>query len=286
MVADPLGLLLIHTGGTIAMAPGARGLEPCPGLLEAAVRTRLGAADRLDCHSFAPLLDSADVGPEHWNCILDLIDSHPGQPVLLTHGTDTMAYTGAALDRALAGSGRSVILCGAMTPLGVDGVAERSLELALTLSRAPESGVRLVFDGRSLPAAGLVKQHSNATDAFSNIPQAPAQAPARRRFDNRRLAVLTLSPGLSAEALEAQLAPLDSAVLRLFGAGTAPTDPALHRVIDRAIRAGTRLRAVSQCMTGGLAPGTYAAGNSLWAAGVENGGTETPETALAELWLG
>ncbi|ETA49466.1 aminopeptidase [Rhodobacteraceae bacterium PD-2] len=279
-------LLLIHTGGTIAMAPGPRGLEPCPGLLEAAVRTRLGATDRLDCHSFAPLLDSADVGPGHWNRILDLIDAHPGRPVLLTHGTDTMACTGAALDRALAGSGRSVILCGAMAPLGVDGVAERSLDLALTLSRVPESGVRLVFDGRSLPAAGLVKQHSNGPDAFRTIPQAPAQAPTRRRFDNRLLAVLTLSPGLSADALEAQLALLDGAVLRLYGAGTAPTDLAFYRVIDRAIRAGTRLRAVSQCMLGGLAPGTYAAGAMLWAAGVENGGAETPETALAELWLG
>lgn len=268
------------------MAPGPRGLEPCPGLLESAVRARLGADDGLDCHSFMPLLDSADMGPGHWNRILDRIDAHPGQPVLLTHGTDTMAYTGAVLDRALLGSGRSVVMCGAMAPLGVDGVAERTLDLALMLSRAPDSGVRLAFGGRCLPAAGLVKQHSNALDAFRTIPQAPIKAPARRRFDNRRLAVLTLSPGLTAEALEAQLAPLDGAVLRLYGAGTTPTDPAFHRVIDRAIRAGMRLRAVSQCMLGGLAPGTYAAGDMLWAAGVENGGTETPETALVELWLG
>ncbi|MGD9863747.1 MAG: asparaginase domain-containing protein [Pseudodonghicola sp.] len=285
METEAPGLLLIHTGGTIAMAPGPGGLAPRPGLLETAVRSRLGTGAGLDVCSFAPLVDSADMGPDHWNCILDLIDSHPDRPVLLTHGTDTMAFTAAALDRALAGTGRRVILCGAMAPLGGSGVAEQTLDLALTLTRTPESGVFLAFDGRSLPAAGLVKRHSSAADAFDNIPQARTRAPARRRFDDRRLAILTLSPGLPATVLAAQLAALDGAVLRVYGAGTAATDPALYRAIEEAISAGKRVRAVSQCTGGGLVPGTYAAGAMLWAAGVENGGTETPEAALVDLWL-
>ena len=48
---------------------------------------------------------------------------------------------------------------------------------------------------------------------------------------------------------------------------------------------GKRLRAVSQCEAGGLEPGAYAAGAALWAAGVENGGSDTPEAALIRLWL-
>ncbi len=285
MGAEAPRLLLIHTGGTIAMAPGPEGLAPSLGLLEAAIRRRLNAGVELECHSFAPLVDSADMGPSHWNRILDIIDSHPDHPVLLTHGTDTMAFTGAALDRALTGMGRRVILCGAMAPLDHDGVAERTLDLALELTRIPKSGVFLAFGGRSLPTAGLVKQHSHASEAFDNIPQTPSRAPARRRFDDRKLAILTLSPGLPCEVLAAQLAALDGAVLRLYGTGTATTDPALHCVIENAIRAGKRIRAVSQCTRGGLAPGTYAAGAKLWAAGVKNGGTETPETALVELWI-
>lgn len=278
-------LLLIHTGGTIGMAPGPEGLRPEPGLVEAAVAARLAPDTRLACHLFAPLIDSADVGPAHWNAMLDAIEAEPKAPVIITHGTDTMAFSGAALTRALAGSGRRVVLCGAMKPLGMGGDAERNLELALAAARAPGSGVDLAFDGRLMAAGGLVKHDSHARDAFRSQPQDPVPLPARRRFDARRLAVLTLSPGLPAEALRAMLEALDGAVLRVFGAGTAMHDPAMMAVLSAITASGKRLRAVSQCEAGGLSPGAYAAGAALWAAGVENGGRETPEAALIRLWL-
>lgn len=278
-------LLLIHTGGTIGMAPGAEGLRPEPGLVEAAVAARLPAGTRLASHVFAPLVDSADIGPAHWNAMLDAIAAEPDMPVIITHGTDTMAFTGAALTRALAGLGRRVVLCGAMKPLGMGGDAERNLDLALAATRAPGSGVELAFDGRLMAAGGLVKHESHARDAFRAQPQDPAPPPVQRRFDARRLAVLTLSPGLPAEAMRAMLGALDGAVLRVFGAGTAMHDPALMDVLREATASGKRLRGVSQCEAGGLAPGAYAAGAALWAAGVENGGRETPEAALVRLWL-
>ena len=48
--------------------------------------------------------------------LLDLIEDWDGDGVLITHGTDTMAFTGAALDAALAGAGagRSVVLTGSI----------------------------------------------------------------------------------------------------------------------------------------------------------------------------
>lgn len=278
-------LLLIHTGGTIGMVAGPAGLHPEPGLVEAAVAARLPAGTRLASHVFAPLLDSADIGPASWNAMLDAIDAQPATPVIITHGTDTMAFTGAALTRALAGMGRRVVLCGAMKPLGMGGDAERNLDLALAATRAPGSGVDLAFDGRLMGAAGLVKHDSHARDAFRSQPQDPLPPPARRRFDARRLAVLSLSPGLPANAVEAMLGALDGAVLRVFGAGTAMHDPALMAVLRAATMSGKRLRAVSQCEAGGLSPGAYAAGAALWQAGVENGGRETPEAALVRLWL-
>ena len=60
---------------------------------------------------------------------------------------------------------------------------------------------------------------------------------------------------------------------------------AILAALRDAVATGKRLRAVSQCEAGGLAPGAYAAGAALWAAGVENGGKETPEAALIRLWL-
>src|SRR5690606_8173875 len=158
-----------------------------------------------------------------------------GAGVIVTHGTDSMSFTGAALSQALAGIGMPVVLCGSMQPLNSGGDAEENLALAIeaVLNGAP--GVWLAFAGKLLPAAGLVKRDSQGPDAVRAIPQPPAPGPFRpRRFADRRLAILTLSPGLPATAVAAMLAGLDGAVLRVFGAGTIMADPALHAALAAA----------------------------------------------------
>ncbi|MCZ8177768.1 MAG: asparaginase domain-containing protein [Rhizobium sp.] len=278
-------LLLIHTGGTIGMAETPEGLAPRKGLVEEAISKRLPQGTQLIAEVFDPLLDSADVGPAHWNRMLETIRSHPDAAVIITHGTDTMAFTGAALSQALAGEARRVILCGSMLPLGQVGDAEGNLDLAISAAMGTEPGVLLAFAGTLLNADGLVKHHSHEADAFRSQPQARPNTPKHRTFEDRKLAILTLSPGMPAEAVRAMLGTLDGAVLRIFGAGTAMNDANLLTVLAEAVKSGKRLRAVSQCEAGGLSPGAYAAGAGLWSTGTENGGTETPEAALIHLWL-
>lgn len=278
-------LLLIHTGGTIGMAETPEGLAPLKGLVEEAIAARLPAGAVLTADVFDPLLDSADVGPAHWNRMLETIRRHPEAAVIITHGTDTMAFSGAALSQALAGENRRVILCGSMLPLGHQGDAEGNLDLAISATASREPGVFLAFAGKLLAADGLVKHDSHEADAFRAQPQATPDMPQRRTFEDRKLAILTLSPGIPAEAVKAMLERLDGAVLRIFGAGTAMNDAGLLSVLAEAVRNGKRLRAVSQCEAGGLSPGAYAAGAGLWSTGIENGGTETPEAALIHLWL-
>jgi L-asparaginase len=278
-------LLLIHTGGTIGMAETPEGLAPRKGLVEEAISKRLPKGTELITDVFNPLLDSADVGPAHWNRMLETTRSHPDATVIITHGTDTMAFTGAALSQALAGEVRRVILCGSMLPLGQEGDAEGNLDLAISATASREPGVFLAFAGKLLAAGGLVKHDSHEADAFRAQPQATPDMPQRRTFEDRKLAILTLSPGIPAEGVEAMLAKLDGAVLRIFGAGTAMNDTVLLSVLAEAVRNGKRLRSVSQCEAGGLSPGAYAAGAGLWSTGIENGGTETPEAALIHLWL-
>lgn len=259
------------------MAPSDDGLAPCAGVVEAAI------GNRARVHAFDPLLDSAAITHADWNRLLDLVEAEAG-PVVITHGTDTMAYTGAALSQALDGWPHPVILTGAMQPLGVGGDAEDNLELALTA--APEAGVWLAFSGQLLRAGALVKHDSYAADAFRAATKAPPPGRFRkRRFADYALGVLTISPGVSGAMVAGALAALDAAVLRVFGAGTIPPNPSLWQALDEAVRRGCRLRAVSACETGGLAPGAYAAGAALWAAGVENGERETAEAALIRLWL-
>lgn len=277
-------LLIIHTGGTIGMVPGPDGLRPAAGVLEAALGRIAPREPAVSVEAFEPLLDSADVGPADWNRMLDRIEAWDGDGVIITHGTDTMAYTGAALTSALVDPPCPVVLCGSMVPLGQGGDAEANLALALKAVQEVAPGVWLAFAGRILPAAGLVKHDCHRADAFRSHPQAPFSAPARR-FADRRLAVITLTPGIPARAVATILAELDGAVLRVFGAGTMMGDPALRAVLQGAVARGCRLRAVSQCESGGVEPAAYAAGAGLWAAGVESGGVETPELALARLWL-
>ncbi len=107
-------VLVLHTGGTISMVPGPQGLAPAPGVLEAAL-TRIAPQDvRVTVDAFDPLIDSAQMGPDHWNRLIERIVAFGGRGVIVTHGTDTMPFTGAALSQALAGIGLPVVLTGAI----------------------------------------------------------------------------------------------------------------------------------------------------------------------------
>lgn len=276
-------ILIIYTGGTIGMVPGPNGLEPGAGVLEQALAERMPKGTKAEIVRFDPLVDSANVGPKDWNRMLDLIEDWRGQAVIVVHGTDTMAYTGAALSTALPAARFPVVLCGSMVPLNQGGDAEANLDLALHAATGA-AGVWLAFAGKVMPAAGLVKHDSHAADAFRSQPQT-SFVPRSRRFPEKRLAILSLSPGMPAAAIQAALSELDGAVLRVFGAGTMMADPQLEQVLAEAVARGCRIRSVSQCEAGGLEPAAYAAGAAIWKAGVENGGTETPELALARLWL-
>ncbi|WDZ81476.1 asparaginase domain-containing protein (plasmid) [Ensifer adhaerens] len=288
-VGGRAAILLIHTGGTIGMRETEHGLAPSAGLLERAAKELASANTNITIESFAPLIDSADITHDHWNRIISGVQKWGGTGVIVTHGTDTMAFTGAALSQALVGLGIPVVLTGAMKPLGTGGDAENNLQLALEAVMRQPAGVWLAFGDRVLPAGGLVKHHTSDEDSFRPampvVPPVEAVGARYRHFKQARLAVITVTPGLRAETLSATLSTLDGAVLRLFGAGTIMTEGSVLLALRSAIAQGCRLRAVSQCEQGGLAPGAYAAGAGLWEIGVENGGEETVEAALVRLWL-
>lgn len=280
-------ILLIETGGTICMRQGPEGLVPEDGVLAVALAD-LGAGLDITTRRIGPLRDSAEMGPAEWNAILDLIDAWDGEGVLVTHGTDTMAFTGAALAAALPSPRVPVILCGSMLPLGAtDGDAEGNLLLALDAVRSGGPGHYLCFAGKRIDAGSLVKHHSHQADAFRATLGGMKQPALARRYGACRVAILTVAPGmgLAAGALAALLVGLDGAVLRVFGAGTIMQDKGLLDTLRDAVAQGCRIVAVSQCEQGGLEAGAYAAGAAIWAAGVINGGDMTPERAYCTLWL-
>ena len=138
----------------------------------------------------------------------------------------------------------------------------------------------------------VVKVSSIDRDAFREIPWPHPRRPEPRpsafsaaRFGTARVAVLTLSPGLTAETFDSTLANLDGVVLRCFGSGTLPSNPSFQEVLSSRIEQGLSVLAVSQCEHGGVRPGEYSASAALRRLGILDGGALTTEAAIAKLLL-
>lgn len=294
-------LLLIHTGGTIGMVASPRGFAPEQSLVEDLAHAIL-SRDLPDCslsiHSVEPLIDSANVTPDFWNLLLALIrENVPNYDgFIVTHGTDTLAFSAAALHYGLGAIQRPVVLTGSMrVPAAGNSDAEDNLAAALKAAVRGPKGVRVQFAGRLMLADRVVKVSSMALDAFHEVPRQepcfPDDEDPKPKGEialynkDLRIAVVTLIPGFTAEALDGALAPLDGAVLRCYGSGTLPSDPAFQDVLEARVRQGLAIIAISQCEHGGIRPGEYAASWALREAGVIDGAALTTEAAFARLAL-
>ncbi len=119
-MADRKRLLVLNTGGTLGMDPRATG-SLAPGAVAETVLQFIPEVREIADIEMAVLFnqDSANVTPRHWEAIAaaiaDVVDQYDG--FVIIHGTDTMAYTAAALSYMLANLPRPVILTGAQRPI-------------------------------------------------------------------------------------------------------------------------------------------------------------------------
>jgi L-asparaginase len=282
-------LLLIHAGGTIGMGKTDKGYAPVAGVLQDGL-AELQRTD-VDVVEMSPLIDSANATPQDWNRIAEIIeqgfDRYDG--FIVTHGTDTLAFTASALCFAFSGLTKPVIVTGSMIPLtqpNSDGL--RNLGDALTAASTAPAGVWVQFAGKLLHGARVRKSHSSALDAFeaADEPTPPAiNAPALTRtpFAAADLAILSMAPAVSEKVIDYVLRTCDGVVLRVFGSGTVPETDTLRRALAAAKDRGALVIAVSQCPEGRIAFGTYAAGAMLVEAEVVDGRDMTVEAAYAKL---
>jgi len=306
-------LLLIHTGGTIGMIRSEQGYVPAPAF-EQLLRERLASVvahpvTGFDFIEFEHLLDSANLTPEHWlaigRYILDHYDDYNGFVVL--HGTDTMAYTAAALSFMLRGLDKPVILTGSQIPLAeLRNDAKDNLITAMILAAEyPVPEVCLYFNGRLLRGNRSTKVDATGFNAFDSpnfpplgevgiriaIDESRLCAPTTRRFrlpdfNPRAVAVLQLFPGISGELVSRVLATpgIGGLILRSYGVGNVPGDNTdLMSALAAASERGVVIVNTSQCLRGAVSQTTYATGVGLHQAGVVGGGDMTFEAAFAKL---
>ena len=306
-------ILVVYTGGTIGMTISAKGYVPDRGFEHTMREAQqawpdIGAACEWAWLAIEPPIDSADMSQSLWlqmrATIVEALAQQHYDGVLVLHGTDTMAYTAAALAFLLYGLPVPVMLTGSMRPAGqADTDAWRNLFGAmLALCKGVLPGVYVYFHGQLLPGTRISKFYSSHDDAFqvlrtgAGVPMQPRQAPSvvpdclayQAAMQEVPLAVIPLFPGIRAEGLQALMSTgVRGVVLECYGTGTGPAaDAALMQVLRQASSTGVVIVGISQCPAGTMAPEAYAAGSLLMQAGVLSSAGMTREAALAKLmWL-
>jgi len=150
-------VLIIGVGGTISGVVTKRGVTPGMDpaeILKKALGGKLPEGIDVDILDLMRV-DSSLMLPEDWVKIATKIyeEYQDYDSFLILHGTDTMAYTAAALAFSLRGLGKPVVLTGSMKTLEESGTdVPKNLWDSLVFSReAPKlglSGVYIVFTVR------------------------------------------------------------------------------------------------------------------------------------------
>lgn len=165
-------ILLIATGGTIASIEGKEGFVPglTPEELLQYFQNNPNSVN-VTCH-FLMNKDSTNIQPEHWSEIANVIaqnyDEFDG--FVITHGTDTLAYTSAALSYMLQDLKKPVVLTGSQVPISFKKTdAKKNVSDALRFACEDIGGVFIVFDGRVIIGTRAVKMRTKSYDAFESI---------------------------------------------------------------------------------------------------------------------
>lgn len=300
-------IMLLATGGTIACTNGNHGLEPTlhgRNLLEAIQAELPCAVDAQDVF----LMDSSNMQPEEWSALARAVDgalqSYDG--VVITHGTDTMAYTAAALSFMLAGVGKPVILTGSQLPLAhplTDG--RLNLLRAIHAAMADISGVYVCFDNQLISGVRCVKTHTSSMNAFSSVneppagyfdveglhidhpqPYLPLEQPYRLRDGiDPRVFLLKLVPGTSPDVLRfVKTAAYRGLLIEAFGLG------GLHYIrrnlvetLGQLVDSGIYVVVVSQCLYEKANLNVYEVGHGLVRDCILSGRDMTTEAAVCKM---
>ena len=293
-------VMVLYTGGTIGMQASANGLAPASGF-EARMREQLAhlPAPAWRFREMSPLIDSANMTPAYWqrlrSAVVEAVDEGC-DGVLILHGTDTLAYSAAAMSFQLLGLPAPVVFTGSMLPAGVpDSDAWENVSGALAaLGEGLAPGVHLYFHGALMAPTRCAKIRSFGRHPFAALQRnggvAKAQAlPAALDYRQPKalanVGVLPLVPGIDAGQLDALVdSGIQALVLECFGSGTGPSDnPAFLASLQRALDRDVVVVAITQCHEGGVELDVYEAGSRLRGVGVLSGGGMTREAVFGKL---
>lgn len=296
-------LLLLATGGTIAATPTERGLAPTVG-----AAALLAHLDMNCSHVTAEDLfnmDSSNVQPEEWivmaRRIREAAAGYDG--IVVTHGTDTMAYSSSMLSFMLAGIPIPVVLTGAQRSIvEPDSDGRQNLKDAIVAAASLPGGVYICFEGMVIKGCRAVKTRTTSYNAFESInyPYIAkiehgaavmlTREPGAAAFDyfdaiDPAAALIKLIPGTSPRLIESVAdCGISGVVIEAFGLGGVHNIRRDHVAAIRALIArGIPIVITSQCLYEPSTPGVYEVGRPLVEAGAVSAGDMTTEAAVTKL---
>jgi len=237
-------LLVLTTGGTIASVKTPYGLIPALTSEELiSYLPEIGSDIELRTKAVYNL-DSTDMAPEQWLGLAEEISRNYElyDGFVICHGTDTMAYTAAALSYLIQNSEKPIVLTGAQKPIGSE-ITDAKTNLRDSILYAADDlsqGVQIVFDGKVIIGTRAKKTKTLSFAAFSSInypflasihdgriiryiEQEPPQEPVTF-YDklNAKVFLWKFTPGVSAELLSEIFRIYDCIIMESFGVGGIP----------------------------------------------------------------
>ena len=256
-------ILLIATGGTIASRHTGDGLSPQ--IQDRELLSYVPEAETL-CHIDVQgpfSLDSTNVRREHWLEMARIVEEHYDDydGFVICHGTDTMAYTAAALSYLIQNNKKPVVITGAQRPIDLS-ITDARANLLDSIRFACDDrahGVTIVFGGSAIAGTRAKKERTKSFNAFSSI-NFPAIAVIQDRgivfyIDDKELVsepvrfshemddnifLYKLIPGSRGQVLDALFEEYDAVIIESFGVGGIPSygDDHFRQAIERYIAAG------------------------------------------------
>lgn len=310
-------ILMVATGGTIASAETEVGLVPqLTGEQLAAYVPQ--AAELADIDISQPMnIDSTNMCPADWlriaGAIVERYDDYDGFVVL--HGTDTMAYTAAALSYLVQQSPKPIVLTGSQQPMASPFTDARiNLYQSVLYAADPASrDVSVVFGGKVVAGTRARKQRTMSFNAFTSVnypelalirngriirtvlapsrvaadhPAGAALPDGPRVYDSlsTHVIVLKLTPGLLPATFDLLRDDYEAIILETFGIGGVPDT--LRDAIFGWVDSGHTLVITTQVPEEGLDLGVYEVGRAFAEhPGILRGADMTTEALVAKtMW--
>ena len=298
-------LHLIATGGTIACMPSKNGLVP--GLGAKDLLGYIPNGEDIGCTDLFSM-DSSNIQPEEWQQMAMAVLSareHCGG-IVITHGTDTMAYTASMLSFMLQNIDIPVVLTGSQHPIvRPDSDGRVNLKNAVTAARSLPGGVYIAFGDAVMMGCRAVKTRTTSLNAFESINYPYVGAVVNDKFISLTepramggfscfvdidpsVALIKLIPGTSPLFLESVAGcGLHGVVVEAFGLGGVHNFRRDHaESLKKLIQKGIPVILASQCLYEASTPDIYEVSHSLREAGVISAGDMTTEAAVTKLmWV-